>query len=95
MFISKKTWDRLNKDEQQVLLDAAKESAVFQRKFSRDAQDAALENLKKKMEYSTLPAAEVAKIRAKLKPVIDKYSANVGADFAKQVFTEIDKVRAK
>jgi hypothetical protein len=46
------------------------------------------------MEYSELPPAEVAKVRAKLKPVIDKYSASVGADFAKQVYTEIDKVRA-
>jgi tripartite ATP-independent transporter DctP family solute receptor len=93
MFISKKTWDRLNKDEQQILLDAAKESAAFQRKFSRDAQSAALANLKQKMEYTELPAAELAKVRAKLKPVIDKYSANVGADFAKQVYAEIDKVR--
>jgi TRAP-type C4-dicarboxylate transport system substrate-binding protein len=94
MFISKKTWDRLNKDEQQVLLDAAKESAVFQRKFSRDAQAAALANLKQKMEYTELPPAEVAKVRAKLKPVIDKFSAQVGADFAKQVYGELDKVRA-
>ncbi len=95
MFISKKTWDRLNKDEQKVLLDAAKEAAVFQRKFSRDAQDASLANLKKTMEYTELPAAEIAKVRAKLKPVIDKYSANVGADFAKQVYAEIEKVRGK
>jgi tripartite ATP-independent transporter DctP family solute receptor len=95
MFISKKTWDRLNKDEQKVLLDAAKESAVFQRKFSRDAQDASLANLKKTMEYTELPPAEVAKIRTKLKPVIDKYSANVGLDFAKQVYSEVDKVRGK
>jgi TRAP-type transport system periplasmic protein len=94
MFISKKTWDRLNKDEQAILLDAAKESAVFQRKFSRDAQAAALANLKQKMEYTELPPAETAKLRAKLKPVIDKFSANVGAEFAKQVFAEIDKVRA-
>ena len=76
MFISKKTWDRLNKDEQQILLDAAKESAVYQRKFSRDAQDASLANLKKTMEYTELPPAEVAKVRTKLKPVIDKYSAS-------------------
>jgi len=46
------------------------------------------------MEYTELPPAEVAKIRTKLKPVIDKYSANVGADFAKQVYGEVDKVRA-
>ncbi len=95
MFISKKTWDRLNKDEQQILLDAAKESAVFQRKFSRDAQAAALANLTKTMEYTELPPAEVAKLRAKLKPVIDKYSAQVGADFAKEVYSEIEKVRGK
>ena len=94
MFISKKTWDRLNKDEQDVLLAAAKEAQVYQRKVSRDAQDVALANLKKTMEYSELPPAEVAKIRTKLKPVIDKFSANVGADFAKQVYAEIDKVRA-
>ncbi|MFO1413146.1 MAG: TRAP transporter substrate-binding protein [Burkholderiales bacterium] len=93
MFISKKTWDKLNADEQKVLLDAAKESAVYQRKVSRDAQDAALANLKQKMEYTELPPAELAKIRTKLKPVIDKYSQQVGADFAKQVYTEIDKVR--
>jgi TRAP-type C4-dicarboxylate transport system substrate-binding protein len=92
--ISKKTWDRLNKDEQDILLSAAKEAQTFQRKVSRDAQDVALSNLKKTMEYTELPPAEVAKVRAKLKPVIDKYSANVGADFAKQVFAEIEKVRA-
>jgi tripartite ATP-independent transporter DctP family solute receptor len=95
MFVSKKTWDRLNKDEQQILLDAGRESAVFQRKFSRDAQAASLATLRQKMEYTELPAAEVAKVRTKLKPVIDKFSAQVGADFAKQVFAEIDKVRGK
>jgi len=95
MAISKKTWDRLNKDEQDILLAAAKEAQAYQRKTSRDAQDVALANLKKTMEYTELPPAEVAKIRTKLKPVIDKYSANVGADFTKQVYTEIDKVRGK
>ena len=95
MAISKKTWDRLNKEEQDILLAAAKEAQVYQRKLSRDAQDVALANLKKTMEYTELPPAEVAKIRTKLKPVIDKYSANVGADFTKQVYTEIDKVRGK
>ena len=95
MMISKKTWDRLNKEEQDILLAAAKESQTYQRQVSRDAQDVALANLKKTMEYTELSPAETAKIRTKLKPVIDKYSANVGADFAKQVYAEIDKVRGK
>jgi tripartite ATP-independent transporter DctP family solute receptor len=93
MVISKKTWDRLNKDEQDILLAAAKESQTYQRKVSRDAQDVALANLKKTMEYTELPPAEISKVRAKLKPVIDKYSANVGTDFAKQVYDQIDKIR--
>ena len=45
------------------------------------------------MEVNELPPAEIAKIRAKLKPVIDKFSAEVGADFVKQLYAEIDKVR--
>ena len=93
--VSKKTWDRLNKDEQAILAAAAKEAETYQRKFSRDAQDTALANLKKTMEYNEMPPAEVAKVRAKLKPVIDKYSANVGADFVKQFYAEIEKVRGK
>ena len=95
MMISKKTWDRLNKDEQKVLTDAAKEAQTYQRKVSRDAADTALADLRKGgMEFTELPPAEVAKVRAALKPVIDKFSAQVGADFAKQVYAEIDKVRA-
>jgi tripartite ATP-independent transporter DctP family solute receptor len=94
MMISKKSWDKLNKDEQDILMSAAKEAQAYQRKVSRDAQDAALATLKKSMEYTELPPAEVAKIRTKIKPVIDKYSNNVGPDFAKQVYAEVDKVRA-
>jgi len=93
--VSKKTWDKLNKEEQDILVAAAKESATYQRKVSRDAQDAAVANLKKTMEYNEMAPAEVAKIRTKLKPVIDKFSANVGADFAKQFYAEIEKVRGK
>ena len=76
-------------------MSAAKEAQAYQRKVSRDAQDVALGNLKQKMEYTELPPAELAKVRTKLKPVIDKFSANVGPDFAKQVYAEIDKVRGK
>src|SRR4030095_3291268 len=80
---------------QDILLAAAKEAQTFQRKTSRDAQDVALANLKKSMEYTELPPAEVAKVRTKLKPVIDKYSANVGADFGAQGYTETEKRRGK
>ncbi|HEX7607458.1 MAG TPA: hypothetical protein VF348_12150, partial [Usitatibacter sp.] len=65
----------------------------YQRKVSRDAGDQALAALKKHMEVNEVSPAEIAKIRAKLKPVIEKYSAQVGPDFVKQLYSEIDKAR--
>lgn len=95
MLMSKKKWDSLNKEEQDIITAAAAEAASYQRTLSRGAQEVALGELKKSMEVSELPPAELDKVRAKLKPVIEKYSANVGADFAKTVFAEIEKVRGK
>jgi len=95
VLISKKTWDRLNKDEQDVLMAAAKEAQTYQRKLSREAQDQALATLKKTMQVNEIPPAELAKIRTKVKPVVDKYSAEVGPDLVKQLYAEIDKVRGK
>ena len=37
--------------------------------------------------------AEVAKLREKVKPVIDKYSASVGESTVKELMAEIAKVR--
>jgi len=95
MLMSKKKWDSLNKEEQEIITAAATEAANYQRTLSRGAQEVALNELKQKMEVTELPPAELAKVREKLKPVIEKYSANVGTDFAKKVFAEIEKVRGK
>ena len=92
--MSKKSWDNLNRDEQAMIVAAAQESATYQRQISRDAQDKALAELRKTMEVTELPPAELAKIRGKLKPVTDKYSAQVGAEFAQRFFAEIEKARS-
>jgi hypothetical protein len=34
-------------------------------------------------------------MRAKTKPVVDKYTSQVGADLVKEVYAELEKVRAK
>lgn len=91
--MSKKAWDKLNKDEQAVVMDAARETATYQRKFSRDSQDSALVSLRKSMDVSVLPPAEISKVRVKVKPVIDKFSASIGPDFVKSVFAELEKIR--
>ncbi len=91
--MSRKTWDRLNKDEQEVLISAAQESAVYQRKVSRDAQERSLASIRTSMEVHELPPEEIDRIRDKLKPMTEKYSASIGQEFAKFVFSEFEKLR--
>jgi len=92
--ISRKFWDSLSADEKKVVQDAATESAKYQREQSRAAQAQILDELKKNgMQVTELPAAEVARLREKMKPVIAKHTAAVGDATVKAVMAEIDKVR--
>jgi TRAP-type transport system periplasmic protein len=93
LMFSKKTWDRLSKDEQAIIASAASESATYQRKVARDAADQSLAALKKTMEVNEVSPAELTKIRETLKPVIDKYSAQVGPDLIARLYAEIAKAR--
>jgi TRAP-type C4-dicarboxylate transport system substrate-binding protein len=53
-----------------------------------------LEELKKAgMQVSELPPAEQAKLRDKMKPVIDKYAASVGETTVKDVMAELARLR--
>ncbi len=45
------------------------------------------------MQVTELPAAEVAKLRDKIKPVIDKHSASVGETTVKDIQAELAKLR--
>ena len=93
VIISKKFWDTLSDAEKKILTDAAQEAAVFERKASRDAMGQALDAMKKGgMTVSELPAAEQAKLRDKMKPVIDKHGAAI-ADTVKKVQAELTRIR--
>jgi len=92
--ISKKFWDTLSAGDRKILQDAATESANYQRTQSRAQLQAGLEDLKKGgMQISELPAAEVTKLRDKMKPVIAKHSATVGEDTVKSMMAELAKLR--
>lgn len=94
VIVSKKLWDTLSNDEKKIFSDAAAEAAVYQRKASREQSGAALENLKKNgMQVSEFSPAEMAKFREKMKPVIEKHSAIVGADVVGALQAELAKLR--
>jgi tripartite ATP-independent transporter DctP family solute receptor len=92
--VSKKFWDSLSAADRQVLQEAAQASARYEREQSRSQLAATIAELKKDgMEVTELPAAEMAKLREKMKPVIAKHTPGVGEDTVKAILAEIDKVR--
>ena len=94
VIMSKKVWDSLTPAERKLIDDAADEAAKTQRAESRSAVAANLELLKKNgMTVTQLPPAEVTKLREKMKPVIAKYSANVGDATVNEMMAELAKLR--
>lgn len=93
LIFSKKIWDQMSPAERTLLTDAAKEAQAYQRQVSREKESEALEQLKKAgTQVVELPAAELTKIRAKVKPVTDKFSKDF-PETANQLNAEIAKVR--
>ncbi|MGR4871920.1 TRAP transporter substrate-binding protein [Variovorax sp. LARHSF232] len=93
LIFSKKVWDQLSPPERKVLQDAAAEAIVFQRKTSREAAGSNLADLKKAgMQVTEFNGAEQAKLREKLKPVIEKHGAPIAATVA-ELQAELAKAR--
>ena len=93
--ISKITWDKLSADEKKIIQDAATEATAVQREAAQKASAEALEELKDEMEVNELSPEELAKMQEKAKPVLEKYTADVGPDLVAEVYAEVAKVRGK
>lgn len=91
---SKKWWDGLSADEKKALNESAVASRDFERKDSRAEAIKAVDFLKSKgMQVSVVSDAELARMREKAKPAIQKFAADGGADLVKELQAEIAKLR--
>ncbi|MDX3985912.1 MAG: TRAP transporter substrate-binding protein [Achromobacter sp.] len=91
---SKKWWDTLSPDEQKLVRQAAEASREFERKDSRADSTKAMTTLEKAgMKINTVSPEEVARMREKVQPVVDKYTQELGPDLIKQLNDEIQKAR--
>ena len=96
VLVSKKWWDQLSKDEQKVLMDAARASREFERKDTRDEAGRALAELKAKgMQVNELSPAEAARMRDKLTQVNAGIAVNVGMDLWNETQSALAKMRGK
>lgn len=95
VLVSKRYWDGLSKDEQKVLLDAAKKSRDFERQDTREEANKALADLRAKgMEVNELSPTEAARMREKLSAVNASIAANVGESLWKEVQDAVAQARA-
>ena len=93
IIFSKKVWDTLSPADQKVIADAAKEASAHQRQVNRSKSADDLAELKAKgMQVTEFSAAEQAKLRDKLKPVIDKHGAAIAGTVA-ELQAELAKIR--
>jgi TRAP-type transport system periplasmic protein len=91
--ISKRFWDKLSPVEQKLLQDAAIEAQNYQRVVSREAAGKAVAELKAKgMLHNVIAPAEVARMRAEVKPVHDKFSAAYDPAVMTLFKSELDRV---
>jgi tripartite ATP-independent transporter DctP family solute receptor len=94
LLMSKKFWDRLSPDEQKILMEAAEEAKSFERQTIRAFAANAIEELKANgMEVTTLPEAEMVKLRELTQPVWAKFTKQFGEDAAATMMAELKKSR--
>jgi tripartite ATP-independent transporter DctP family solute receptor len=90
LLMGKKFWDKLSPDEQQLITDAAKQATSFERETIRAYGAKALEELEGEgMEVTTLPEAEVAKLREMTKPVWDQFTQKFGQSDAQEMMAAL------
>ncbi len=95
VFFSKKVWDQLSADEQQLLMEAADEVKSYQRQVSRDMEAEVLDTLKSEgMTVTEVSEEERARMAEKLEPVRQKYAEVAGEELVNELHAEIQKLRS-
>jgi TRAP-type transport system periplasmic protein len=91
--ISKRFWDKLSPVEQKLLQDAAIEAQNYQRVVSREVSGKAVAELKAKgMIFNEIAPAELARMRAEVKPVHDKFAASYEPAVVNLFRSELERV---
>jgi len=94
LIIGKKTWDRLNADEQALIREAAQEAQSYQRALSGERQEKAYAALKESMQVNEIAPAEIERFRERVQPVIEQFSKELDPALLKAMYEEIAKTRA-
>ncbi|SMO96369.1 DctP family TRAP transporter solute-binding subunit [Paracoccus laeviglucosivorans] len=90
VLIGKPFWEKLTPDEQTMITEVARETAIEQRQISRDAQVSALKAIREAGNTVTeIEPAELQRMKDAVRPVIAKYSATFDPELTKTVFDAV------
>jgi TRAP-type transport system periplasmic protein len=93
---SKKIWDTYSADEKKVITDAVTEARDYERQISRERNASGIAELKAKgMVINELPAAELAKMKEKAKPVVEKHTKLIGEPLVKELYAAVEKAHTQ
>lgn len=88
--VSKKFWDKLSPEDQQILKEAAVEARTYQREVARAQSKSALEKMAAKgMQVNEVSDAEHDRMREAVQPVWKMFTPDVGQDLFDQVQAEL------
>jgi TRAP-type transport system periplasmic protein len=94
LLMGRKSWEKLSKDDQKLVMDAATEAKLWKRQALKQMEGSMLATVKKAgMVVNDVSLAERQRMAAQLKPVIDRQNERVGEDFAKAFYAEVQRVR--
>src|SRR6476661_4659200 len=94
VLVSKKFWDKLSPAEQKMLRDTFVETRDYQKDQTRIASEKALGELQAKgMQFNEVSAAELARMRAAVKQVAERFSAEYDQGKVKLFNAELERVQ--
>ncbi len=91
---SKQFWDKLSDADKAGVKKAAVEAGLYQRQLLDEGDKGVIAKFSQAgVKVDAIPAAELAKIQDKVKPVVAKFTPQIGEDFVKGFYAEIDAAR--
>ncbi len=94
LVVSTKFWDKLSDADKAGIQKAADEAKLLQRQLLDEGDKDVIKKFGEAgVKVNEIAPAELAKIQEKVKPVVTKFAPQIGEDFIKGFYAEIDKVR--
>lgn len=95
MLIGKPSWDKLNDEEKKIITDASREVTLFKRDLVKTRTNDWLQTVKDAgVTVNEITPEERERFAEKTKPVVEKFSGQLGKEFSDMYFAEVKKVQA-